>query len=166
MQPSKWHKLINSSHCPKWNRRWVNLWSERWANLLYCCMIFKPFPFPAMKELSEVHLLHFPRLCSIRDNYFSALPFQNKYIFLLGEGRSRKIHFPSWILCLGGGLQQCASWAWVIPVGWSHTPGWFRLPTMSLHRSFSFPSDYRETISNQDPDQGDSVTGKPKGAES
>lgn len=106
-------------------------------------MIFKPFPFPAMKELSEVHLIHFPGLCSTHDNYFSALPFQNKHICSLMKRNSSKIHFPSWILCPGGGLQQCASWAWVIPFGWCHAPGWFRLPTMSLHESFSFPTDCR-----------------------
>lgn len=67
------------------NIRWVKLWSERWANLLYCCMILNLFPFPAMKESSEVHLLHFPSLCSLHNNYFSVLLFKNKHISSLKE---------------------------------------------------------------------------------
>lgn len=83
----------------KQKTRWVNLWSERWANLLYCCMILNPFPFPAMKECSEVHPLHFPSLCSLCNNYFSVLPFKNKCISSLKKReREGRIFPPKFIL--------------------------------------------------------------------
>ena len=137
--PKKEHKI-----------RWVNLRSERWANLLYCYMILNPFPFPAMKELSEVHLLHFPSLCSSHNNYFSVLRCENKHISSLRKGGRRKdfstkIRFAPWILHTMGGSQRQASWAWVIPHDWCHPPGLFRPLTMwfSLHKSLSFLTDYR-----------------------
>lgn len=77
--------------------RWVNLWSERWANLLYCCMISNPFPFPAVKELSEVHPLRIPSLCSPHNNYFSVLPFKTKRISSLKIKKEGKIFPPKLI---------------------------------------------------------------------
>lgn len=144
--------------------RWVNLWSERWANLLYCCMILNLFPFPDIKERSEVHPLHFPSLCSPH-NYFSVLAFKTKHISLLKKGGRRKdfstkIHFAPWILCTRGGSQRHAFWAWVLPHDWCHPPGWFRPPTMwvSLCKAYLSPLTTGGAISNQDPDRGDSVT--------
>lgn len=56
-------------------------------------MILNPFPFPAMKECSEAHPLHFASLFSLHNNYFSVLPFKTKQISLLKQRREKEGFF-------------------------------------------------------------------------